>query len=66
MSRPTPAFFTGGPDRIVCKINSNSIMVHELNYYCNENVYIKPIIKYGLLDKPYICLTPTHGYGERQ
>jgi len=66
MFRPTPAFFMGGLNQIVHKINSNSFMDYEINYYCNDNVYIKPNIKYGLLDKPYMCLTPTQGYGERQ
>ena len=66
MFRPTPALFMGGLNKIVRKINSNSFMVHELNYYYNVNVYIKPNLVYGLVDKPYMCLTPAQSYGERQ
>ena len=66
MFRPIPAFFMGGPHKIVYKINSISVMVRELNYYSNENVYIKPKINFGLVDKPYMRLTSTHDYGERQ
>lgn len=61
MIRPIPVFFMGGLVKIVCKINSNSVMVHELNYYFNENVYIKPKTENGLVSKPYIDLTCTHG-----
>ena len=66
MFRPIPFFFMGGPNKIVHKINSNYLMDFDINYYCDENVYIKPNIKYGLLDKPYMGLTPTQSYGERQ
>ena len=66
MFRPTSAFFMSGLEIIVYKINSNSVMVHELKYYYDDNVYIKPKIRNGLVDKPYICLTPTQSYGERQ
>ena len=66
MARPSPVFLTNGPAKIVHKINLKSKIVHELKYYCNENAYIKPIIQNGLLDKPYMCLTSTQCYGERQ
>jgi hypothetical protein len=66
MIRPTSELFIGGPDKIVYKRNLNLFLVNELKYYFEGNTYIKPNIKNGLLDKPYICLTTRHGYGERQ
>lgn len=65
MIRPTPVIFMGSSDKIVYKINLISVMVHELKYYFDENVYNKPMKNNGLLDKPYICLTYTQCYGER-
>ena len=65
MFRPTSAFFMSGLEIIVYKINSNSVMVHELNHYLNENVYIKPKKINGLVGKPYMDLTTTQSYGER-
>ena len=55
----------GGLNKIVHKINPISVMVNELNYYYNENVYNKPKIDNGLVDKPYMCLTTPQSYGER-
>ena len=55
----------GGLVRIVHKINPNPVMVHELNHYLNENVYIKPKKINGLVGKPYMDLTTTQSYGER-
>ena len=66
MSGPISAFITNGLDKIVYKINPISFMVYWENYYVDENVYIKPKIQNGLVDKPYMCLTSTQCYGERQ
>jgi uncharacterized protein YkvS len=48
MHKPTPNLFMGGFINIVYKINLNSVIVQELNYHANENVYNKPITKNGL------------------
>jgi len=48
MLRPTQAFFMGSLKEIVYKINLNYIMVYELNYHANENIYNKPKIQNGL------------------
>ena len=65
MNRPAPVLFMGGL-KIVDKINSNPIMVHWKNHYIDENTYIKPKTQNGLVDKPYMALTPAHSIGERQ
>ena len=51
MDRPAQVSFMSGLSDTVCKINSNHIIVHELNYYGNENVYNKPKINIGLTNK---------------
>ena len=66
MFGPTSVNFNDSFTKIVYEINLNSVMVRELNYHLNENVYIKPKMNIGLVDKPYMCLTSAHGYGERQ
>lgn len=48
MFRPNPEFFMGGLCKIVYKLNLNPVMVQELNYHSNENVYNKPNIQNGL------------------
>jgi len=51
VDRPAQVSFMGGLSEIVRKINSNHVIVHELNYYGNENVYNKPKMKIGLTNK---------------
>ena len=48
MMKPTPDLFTIGFYKIDYKINLNSVMVQELNYHANENVYNKPNTENGL------------------
>jgi hypothetical protein len=48
MLRPTPAFSKGGLNKIVYERNEKPVMVRWLKYYCDENVYIKPITENGL------------------
>ena len=48
MNEPAPAFFMGSSNSIVYKRNLKSVIVHELKWYRNKNVYNKPYTNNGL------------------